>query len=243
MNPFARSSIRGWLLHRPILRRTIRRSASEKITEAWKAFFSRRAQRQMFIKKKFLPHAFIELSPALIGGGVFARGRGQDSCQCHARSRRPVLPELAETVCLGRTPDSVLDGGTVWKQIPNPTDRKSPISLMTRRPHSYFMDPGGVDWNIDIPPSEDDFRGLPFPKSRPTYPRRDTVCWFALSIIEAAYRQINSLEYRRSTGRESLPRRLRNVRVTVSIGMDLRGAEPVPGPMAAGDQSFYADAV
>ena len=80
------------------------------------------------------------------------------------------------------------------------------------------MDPGALDWDIDNPPDPDDFRGMPFTSSRPNYPRRDAACWFALSIIETAYRQINSPNYLKSTGRGSLPRRLRNIRVTYPAG-------------------------
>jgi hypothetical protein len=211
--------IDSWLLlHRPLFAQNDPPFSDEKICEAWKGFFSAEHNRQMYMRKKYLPHAFVELSPALIGGGASPEGAAKilanvtlnhDARFFLSSPKRYVWDERQ----LG------FEGGTIWKQIPNPTDKQPPnffddLGGLVR----YFMDPGGVDWNIDSPPSEDDFRGMPFPNSRPTYPRRDAVCWFALSILEAAYRQINSLEYRRSTGRESLPRRLRHVRVTYPSG-------------------------
>jgi hypothetical protein len=211
--------IDSWLLlHRPIFAQNDPPFSNEKVSEAWKAFFSPEHNRQMFLRKKYLPHAFVELSPALIGGGVSPEGAAKILANVTLdRDARFFLSSPKRYVWDER--QLGFDGGTVWKQIPNPTDRQPPnffddLGGLIR----YFMDPGGVDWDVDQPPSEENFRGMPFPNSRPTYPRRDTVCWFALSIIEAAYRQINSLEYRRSTGRESLPRRLRNVRVTYPSG-------------------------
>ncbi|MCC5839592.1 MAG: virulence factor SrfB [Opitutales bacterium] len=172
-----------------------------------------------WVTKRYLPHAFVELSPALIGGGrhspegvykVFAGVSLDTDARFYLSSPKRYAWD-DEPQGLG--------GGTFWRQIPNPTDGTPPdkfdrLGGLVR----YFMDPGGVDWDIDAPPDPDDFRGLPFPGADPSYPRRDAICWFALSVIEAAYRQINAPEHLRAAGREDLPRRLRHIRVTYPAG-------------------------
>src|SRR5205823_3714989 len=52
----------------------------------------------------------------------------------------------------------------------------------------------------------------------PKYPRRDTICWFALGILEAACRQMNACEFLDGKSRPKVVRRLRNVRVTYPSG-------------------------
>ncbi|HEY0946259.1 MAG TPA: virulence factor SrfB [Opitutaceae bacterium] len=212
--------IDSWLLlHRPLFARNDPPLSFEKIFDSWEGFYSAEQGKQLYRRKRYLPHVFVELAPALIGGGRSPEGAAKILASVSLdRDARFFLSSPKRYVWDERPVGQ--NGRTVWKQIPNPTDDPLPpdffddLSGLVR----YFMDPGGVDWDIDHPPTEDDFRGMPFPHTRPTFPRRDAVCWFGIAILETAYRQINSPEYRRSTGRDSLPRRLRHVRVTYPSG-------------------------
>jgi hypothetical protein len=170
--------------------------------------------------KHYLPHTFVELSPALIGGGrTSPNGARRIYAMCKLDTDARFYLGSPKRYVWDNEPQGVR-GGTFWRQIPNDTDKNIPPDYFgwLGGLFRYFMDPGGKDWDIDNQPSEDDFAGLPFPKSEPSYPRRDTVCWFALSILEAAQRQINSQHYLSIAGRESLPRRLHNVRITYPAG-------------------------
>lgn len=171
-------------------------------------------------KEYYLPHTFVELSPALIGGGrshpngVFKKladlPLDKDARFAISSPKRYAWDEEP----LGH------GGGTFWKQIPNLGDPALPDYFdQFKSLIRFFMDPSGVDWDIDNPPSSDD-GGLTLPsiKAEAEYPRRDAICWFALSILEAAHRQINSENYLIKMGRETLPRRLRSVRVTYPAG-------------------------
>lgn len=207
--------IDSWLiLHRPQFFNAEPPVNDEKVFDAWEGFFDSSGQK-VFRRKRILPHTFVELSPALIGGGKSPEGSAQ--------TLAGISLDHAARFTLSSPKRYAWDDElqeTVWKQIPNPTDPNKPpdffddLSGLIR----VFMDPGGIDWDIDNPPDEEDFRGMPLISARPNYPRRDAICWFALSILEAAHRQMNAPAYLESTGRENLPRRLRHIRVTYPAG-------------------------
>ncbi|MFA5258390.1 MAG: virulence factor SrfB, partial [Opitutales bacterium] len=210
--------IDSWmLLHRTQFYDMEPPQSEEKICAHYEALTDRSGNVTGHRVKRVLPHSFVELSPAIIGGG---RSSPEGTRRIYAMCKLDTDARFS----LGSPKRYVWDGeqqgtrgGTFWKQIPNHTDKDLPPDFygLLSGLFRYFMDSGGKDWDIDNPPDEEDFRGLPFPDSPPTYPRRDAVCWFALSILEAAHRQINSPNYAQG---ESLPRRLRNVRITYPAG-------------------------
>ncbi|MFW6354151.1 MAG: virulence factor SrfB [Verrucomicrobiota bacterium] len=211
--------IDSWLiLHRTLFAASEPPASEDKIVDLWEGYFDPQEQKRLFRNKRYLPHAFVELSPALIGGGKSPYGAAKILSSVSLDHDARFSLSSPKRYVWDDQPQGV-NGGTVWKQIPNDTDAPPPdffddLGGLVR----FFMDPGGIDWDIDHPIDEDDFRGMPFLSARPHYPRRDAICWFALSVIEQAYRQINALGYLQSTGRESLPRRLRNIRVTYPAG-------------------------
>ena len=82
-----------------------------------------------------------------------------------------------------------------------------------------FLPVDGRDWDVDQPPNEETdhaYRPSASPMM-PSFPRSDTMSWAALSIIELAYRQVTSSEWRKGN-HEFIPRRLRNVVVTFPSG-------------------------
>ena len=88
-----------------------------------------------------------------------------------------------------------------------------------------FMNQNGRDWtlgddNSNLPPNENESieaRPVHNP-DQPTYPRGDALTWAALSILEAAYRNITSAGWRRALGQPQVPRRLRAISVTFPPG-------------------------
>ena len=82
-----------------------------------------------------------------------------------------------------------------------------------------FLYPDGRNWDIGNPPNEGEeitLRPIANPQ-QPAYPRKDAMCWAALSILELAHRQITSEEWRKGNN-PFLPRRLRKVCVTFPSG-------------------------
>lgn len=211
----------SWLLlHRPLFAHLEPPLTDDFIYQEFDTFEAKDQKRTKFRAKRYLPQAFVELSPALIGGGksldgaskVYARIRIETHNRFYLSSPKRYVWDDANLGAKGV-------GGSWWKQIPNLTDPPEPgyftdLSGMFR----YFMSPDALDWNIDSPPDPEHFTEVPFLNTPPVYPRRDAVCWFALSLLEAAYRQMNSRGYRERTERSNLPRRLRNIRVTYPSG-------------------------
>ena len=82
-----------------------------------------------------------------------------------------------------------------------------------------FIYPDGVDWLIEEAPNE---KANPTQRpsaspERPTYPRAEAMTWAALGIIELAYREITSQNWR-AGNQPYIPRRLRNILVTFPPG-------------------------
>ncbi len=173
----------------------------------------------LYAVRRHLPHTFVELSPAIIGGGKRSPD-GVSKIISQVPLDRDARFQLSSPKRYAWDDEQQgFRGGTFWRQIPNDTDEQLPdffddLGGLFR----YFMDPSGQDWDIDAPPGDREFRGMPFPNSPASYPRNAAVCWFALSIFEVAHRQINSERYLALMGRETLPRRLRRVRVTFPTG-------------------------
>ena len=209
--------IDSWLiLHRPIFAAREPPFSEDKVFEHWQPESSAAGAPVLRIQR--LPQTFVELSPALIGGGKAPEGASRILAQVRLNTDARFSLSSPKRYAWDEDPVGHR-GGTYWKQIPNDTDPAIPDAFDDLRGlFRYFMDPGGVDWDWENQPTLDDFRGKPIVNSPPEYPRRDAICWFALSILECAYRQINSAGYLAMVGRESLPRQLRQIRVTYPSG-------------------------
>jgi len=82
-----------------------------------------------------------------------------------------------------------------------------------------FLPGDGRDWDMYEPPNEaadPSHRPSASPQT-PSYPRSDAMTWSALAIMELAFRQITSSEWRKGN-HEFIPRRLRNIVVTFPSG-------------------------
>lgn len=167
--------------------------------------------KELFRRKRYLPRSFIEVSPAMIGGGKSEIGMAKRLANLALTGGRYHFSSPKRYIWDDAPTGS--QGGVFWMQVKNDTDpdKKSPLAELGGMVRVY-MDPDAHDWNIDSPPDEENLRR--YPDRPPSYPRRDSLCWFALSVLESAYRQINSRKYLESTGFAELPRRIRNVMAT-----------------------------
>ena len=101
----------------------------------------------------------------------------------------------------------------------------------------------GREWEISEPPNES-ADGVNRPSAQPqtpSFPRKDSMAWAALAIIELAYRQITSEEWRK--GRQPfIPRRLRSVFVAFPFRLDFRGSRDIPTDVGESDQHLHTHA-
>lgn len=211
------SIIDSWLiLNQPTFATREPPRSEEKLFEHWER--TSPAPDAPALRVQHLPQTFVELSPALIGGGKAPEGAARTLAQIALNTDARFYLSSPKRYAWDEAPVG-RRGGTYWKQIVTEPDPAMPDAFEDLRGlFRYFMDPGGVDWQWENQPTIDDFRAKPMVSSPPEYPRRDAICWFALSILECAYRQINSAGYLSVVGRESLPRRLRQIRVTFPSG-------------------------
>jgi hypothetical protein len=224
----------SWLLlHRTLFAHLEPPQSERKAYVEWEELYSENLGRSICREKRFMPHAFLELSPALIGGGKSLDGATKTFARLPLNSNdRFYLSSPKRYVWSSEL--TGFRGGTFWKQIPNPTDPSPPDTFVDLHGlFRYFMVPaeGEVPGQRDITLEQLKAHGQPivFPNTPATYPLRDAVCWFAMSLIEAAYRQINALAYLDAGGRNNLPRRLRNIRVTYPAGWTYQEREAYLG--------------
>lgn len=171
-----------------------------------------------------LPHAFIEMSPALIGGGkskqgvtaVFANANLAEGHSFYLSSPKRYVWSTAQR----GTPQA--PGTQRWSQLLNQPEPRSPFTPL-RGLFRYLMAPGGTDQHTNQLTQEvlltplDQFSAF-LPTAAPTYSNSDAVCWFALALIEAAHRQMNSAAYLQVRQNSQITRQLRTVRVTYPTG-------------------------
>lgn len=211
--------IDSWLLlHRPLFAVNDPPLSEEKIVEHHEP--SRDANGNItYRKQRKIPHTFVEISPALIGGGSDTQGAASILANVTLDTDAKFFLSSPKRYVWDDEPVG-RRGGTYWKQIPNKNDPDIPPDFFVELSglFRYFMHQDGPEWDFDIDNPDIANANLPIPSADPSYPRRDAVCWYALSILEFAQRQMNSRDYLHTAGRNSLPRRLRNVRVTFPAG-------------------------
>ena len=170
------------------------------------------------------PHAFVELSPALIGGGKSPEGAGKVFAGQKLDRDYPFFLSSPKRYVCSQSRRGVAKGSAFWFQIPNKKTIEDFVEL--RGLIRYFMSTDGHDLDtdpqsLDIKQESDPGKFQTFVHNAPpTYSASDSVCWFALALIEAAYRRINTSEYlaRTQAATNTLRRRLRYIRVTCPSG-------------------------
>ena len=169
---------------------------------------------------KYLANSFIEMSPAVIGGGNRAGGARESLAQASLEEDARFTMGSPKRYSWD---DRIVgaSGSSYWSQIPKTSNTNMERPFYFEKLNGsfrLFMDPEGRDWEVKGLPREQDLLNAPFRESPPNFPRRDSICWFALSILETAYRQMNSQNYLDVAKRRTLPRRLSKVSVLYPTG-------------------------
>lgn len=182
-----------------------------------------------------IDQCFTAISPVLIGGGdeltgaMHALARGNELCMTPGNLLHRGSPFSLSSPKRYAWDDCPVDDpvdseGEWWVQVPNEYDAT----------HTHLVDFSGLirlmthpkaneNLKLDIRPPKSDEGNFELEAgydAAATYPRSHAICWFALAIMEAAYRQMNSCVYIADSGVKSpdVPRRLRRVRVTYPTG-------------------------
>lgn len=172
------------------------------------------------VTAKLTDQRFVSLAPVLVGGGRAPTGAAKTLARA-VLSDDQQSPQFYLSSPKRYAWDDLSIGLVAqhWEQIPNEHDADAgqfkPLSGLIRT----FMHPAGEAF--DLPLANLHTEGVqPFDNSstQATYPRRDTVCWFALAILEAAHRQMNAPDFLEGKPRPKVVRRLRNIRVTYPSG-------------------------
>lgn len=172
------------------------------------------------VRARLVDQRFVSLTPVLVGGGRAPTGAAktlaravladdQQSSQFYLSSpKRYAWDDLS----IGLVAQH-------WEQIPNEHDADAgqfkPLGGLIR----LFMHPDREEFDLPLATLQGgDVQPYDNASVPATYPRRDTVCWFALAILEAARRQTNAADFLEGKARPKVVRRLRHVRVTYPAG-------------------------
>src|SRR5262249_34205041 len=154
----------------------------------YEEFKSSATGKTRYRKYSYQPQAFVEISPALIGGGKSLEGASCILASAAFETDAPFFLSSPKRYVWDDRPQAQ-KGSAFWFSIPTqyPREKKEGRSIMPLGGLlRYFMEPSGHDWPLNSPPNTQVFSQIPYAKADPTYPRRAAICWFALSLLEAA---------------------------------------------------------
>jgi hypothetical protein len=174
-----------------------------------------RVERKYFVTAR-APQMFIELSPVVMGDSARAI-LGQLNIEAGGNYSMSSPKRYAwDNEQVGG------EGMERWTMVLNHWNPNA--RALNRQPKMEgsmlrFLPTDGRDWPIDAPPNEDsDQTRRPSPSpAEAVFPRSEAVTWSALAILELAYRQVTSEEWRKASS-PFIPRRLRKVLVTFPSG-------------------------
>ena len=172
------------------------------------------------VRAKLMDQRFVALSPVLVGGGRAPTGAAKTLARAVLADDQQ-SPQFYLSSPKRYAWDDLSIGLVTqyWEQIPNEHDADAgqfkPLGGLIRT----FMHPAGEDFDLPLATLQSE-SVQPFDNAstEASYPRRDTVCWFALAILEAARRQMNAPDFLEGKPRPKVVRRLRHVRVTYPTG-------------------------
>lgn len=187
--------------------------------DGWGGLVTTKETKTLYYLTERLPQMFSEVSPVIMGDEACELLAGinlNDGQNLSMSSPKRYLWDDAP--CGGA--NNGMAGLSPWCMNPNrwsdATRRDTQMYLAGQI--CRFMYPDGRDWDIEHPPYEAELSKRPTPQPlTPTYPRSSAMVWSALHIIESAYRQISSANWRKGND-EWTSRRLRSVNVTYPSG-------------------------
>lgn len=178
--------------------------------------FSQEVKTTRYFCTERVPQMFVEISPALMGQEARKLMNNVD-----LTTGINVTMSSPKRYLWDREQYGLKGGQSAWNFNYNSWSAKKTRAALPKLNGQIcrYMYMDGSDWDITRPPYAD-----PDPDKRPSavpadalYPRSSAMVWSALTIIEAAYRQITSYNWRR-LNRQYSTRRLRSVNVTFPSG-------------------------
>lgn len=169
-----------------------------------------------------MPHMFAKISPAVLGGDMEDILDGATKLGEEGRRRMEEGELIQQSSAKRYFWDDLPLGISQWSAVPNYGDPLFGAAGLSRLSGLMlrFQPEDGVDWvgqgkeaPNEWPPSS---RPLLAPND-PKYPRRNTLTWSILSILETAHRQVNDLSWTKSAGAHQR-RVIRNVIATYPSG-------------------------
>ncbi len=160
-------------------------------------------------EKKVLPQMFVEVSPTVMGPECEERLRqaNMDRGDLFTMSS-PKRFLWDDEVSMGR------NGNVEWSMLDH--ERDSEVIPLSGEICRYTYE-DGRDWDISTPPFCAE-RDRPTVNPRhPGFPRRETMVWAALNILETAFREITSYKWRERDVR-GITRRLKTISLTFPSG-------------------------
>lgn len=194
--------------------------SEQKISSKKTGLFGTSNPKSRYILTQRVPQMFVEISPVIMGEEAGELLANIDLNPGQNVSMSSPKRYLWDNAPCGGTENS-MSGTTPWCMNPNPwsnrkrRDRQQTLAGQICR--YMYMD--GRDWDIDNPPFENKER-IKRPvcvPDQPVYPRSMAMVWSALYILESAYRQITSFNWRKGN-LEYINRRIRSVNVTFPSG-------------------------
>ncbi|MEI7730877.1 MAG: virulence factor SrfB [Verrucomicrobiota bacterium] len=175
-----------------------------------------------WMKPWLIPQTFVEISPALIGGGKADEGAYRKFAQVSLKEGARFYLSSPKRYSWDERPTAMGDNPE-WKMV-NDFDPDQEAFLSLNGTFRYFMDDGAKACDRNPDENNDQILGrgpsaLITHEGLSCHPVRDAIAWFALSLLETAHRQINSVYYRALwPERKDIRRQLVNVRVTYPTG-------------------------
>lgn len=172
------------------------------------------------VHARLLDQRFVSLSPVLVGGGRAPTGAAKTLARAVLADdgfKPQFYLSSPKRYAWDDFPIGIM--ATHWEQIPNEHDADAGQLKKLGGLIRLFMHPDREDFDLPVATLHgDDVQTYDHASVEANYPRRDTVCWFALAILEAARRQINAADLLKGRSRPQVVRRLRNIRVTYPAG-------------------------
>lgn len=162
-----------------------------------------------------IPHMFVEMSPALMGPSA-----RKELLRLNLEYGAKYFLSSPKRYAWDTDPADE-QGAQNWHMVPHDASRLAgDVSELPNLECQLlrFMFANGADWKLEEPPTTRPAQQRPVRNPmNPKYPRSDTLAWTALSVLENAYRTINSEAWR--VGNRPLgARKLRKVVVTYPSG-------------------------
>ncbi len=170
-----------------------------------------------------VPQMFVEISPVMMGAEARELFHNIDLTRGVNISMSSPKRYLWDQECIGKH-----GGDRFWNLNENPWTQYRPLNTLNLLHGQIcrYMYKDGRYWDINKPPFLDpeELAQPPCFPRRPGYPRSSAMVWSALSILENAYRQVTSTNWRKNDGPGS-NRRIRRVHVTYPSGWIAREKE------------------